>query len=1858
MRLPSCYTAGLMRAAVLLSLGLATAVMADSYQDVKIHLLGASPGAEALTESAPQPSSLFLHGGAGVQAAPAMQTVSASTSFHNIYPGISLAHFIDDHHVEFAFALRQGADPALIRFMLEGVALETLAPNGHVIYTHNALEVYQHTPVIRRMATDGSSQVLAAHYTTVGETETRIATHTLPEDEARRYNDTRFNIIPADVGIRAEGPNYDFYMSRFEVTNAQWVRFLNDAQQNPNNARGEHLYFDDRGNVWFHPDMQTGRDEIYRMDPEAIRYTPERLRGDRYRLVANAAGATPYADHPVTGVSWFGALKYCNWLTLLSGRGLEQRAYHEGTNQLAWAPVTATNWHHGEFSIREREAWLDLQGFRLPMFELTQNTSRYPTNMFNEFYKAAAWNGQTNTMYGFGRNTFATNDAVVLDTVLRQNIGIQPVGFFDGINRLPLGRTQRNDNGFGIHDLTGNVSEWLNDFARPGITDMRLVAGGSFEDPLRPVRDASAMSPTTSSPAGGFRPITTYMPESLTLINVLFCFHTTNEVPHELRERLMIPAPGEPLDPIAAAPGLIPDPEIEPPPTDVIEIPPEVDPDTDDIIDESELPVAPGVLLPETDPPFIIPPPVFPGAPPSVTPPLPPPLPPVLFALRLESQNPDSGVSIALSTPDYYGYTDGTTSFTRFYESGSQVRLTAPTAVGTGVFQYWLRNGVPFSPSPSMVVDILADITFTAVYLSPQPPPQRTLTVNSSPVSNVPISVSERDNNGQRDGLTTFSRTYDQGQQVTLTAPPAANGEPFIGWLRNGQPFSNNQTVSVTLFNDVTMTAQYGQAPQTEERRLTINSSNPDADVPITINIPDNNGLQDGNTSLNRFYDFGTNVTVEAPLVAPNGNTFTGWFRSGVLVSTNPTLTVSMLSDINLTAAYASPPPDVILSVGSDRPNSGVDIMVSTPDNDGLTDGTTAFTRRYTLGTNTTVTAPPVAPNGNEFRRWLLNGSPLTTNLTVYVELLANTELIAVYRPPDPPPRIVNLQVNSQDPNSGVAIAVSVLDINDAGDGTTSFTRSYIENTSVSLTAPPIAPNGHVFVRWLVDGVPISDQNTISMIMNNNRSVTAVYEPPPPLIRYTLDVETRNPDTLVVVTTTPVDVNGAPTSQTAPYSRLYDAGTVVTITARNPAFPGSNIFLQQWLLDGVPYSTDATIQVNMLSDRRVTAIYGPPLPPTNRVLTVTSDNPDTDVPIAIIETDLNGNSDGLTTFDRLYEQGASVTLTAPATAPNGNPFLHWLYNGILLSTNNTISVSMLDDVTVTAVYEDLPPVRNLAVRSVNPASGVIVNLDTEDINGNQDGVTAFDRQYYEGQTVTLTTTPLAPNGRDIFVRWERDGIPVSTNTTTSVTLYQDTVMRAVYEPPPTVTLRVRSENPETNVPISISEPDTLNRTDGLTSFDRIYNPGTITTVTAPLTAPNDAPFVRWLLNGVPYSEDPQITLEMLGDLEITAIYGEPPPPRRILVVRSVNPDSGVPIEVSFVDHRSNEDGATPFLRLYDDGTELSLVAPPVAGTNDFRQWILNGVPVSTNLTLDILMSQDHDVIAVYGPPVEPQQRILTVDSRDPFSGVPIEVSQPDISGDTNGDTVFVRIYNFGDTTTLIAPAIAGPDDNDFLYWERDGQQISTNRQISVEMVTDIRMTAVYGRLIRDVTLTVESQNPDSGVEITVTPADLDSLTTGTTTFQRTYSAGQNVVISAPTEVDGQPFARWLVNGTAFSTNNIIEITMLSDVTVTAVYGEIPPVDTVQLTVTAEGPDGPINTSINVTPDNNGNATGTTIFQRIYDYGDQVTLTAPATSSGFNFSHWTIGGATVGSNRTIQINMLDDTSITAVYVEPPPSVGGL
>jgi outer membrane protein assembly factor BamB len=186
--------------------------------------------------------------------------------------------------------------------------------------------------------------------------------------------------------------------------------------------------------------------------------------------------------------------------------------------------------------------------------------------------------------------------------------------------------------------------------------------------------------------------------------------------------------------------------------------------------------------------------------------------PPVVRTLTVASSNPNSGIVIELNQSDNNGLRDGTTQFTRTFDQNTTVILNAPgSAPGGNIFLKWQRDGADYSTSNVSLVGMDVDHTMTAVY---GPIPTYTLTVASTnPGSGVLIEVSPNDVGASGNGITQFTRTYQQFTTVNLKAPLSVNGNYFQKWQRNGVDVTTTRTTSVNMNGNQTMTAVYITLP-------------------------------------------------------------------------------------------------------------------------------------------------------------------------------------------------------------------------------------------------------------------------------------------------------------------------------------------------------------------------------------------------------------------------------------------------------------------------------------------------------------------------------------------------------------------------------------------------------------------------------------------------------------------------------------------------------------------------------------------------------------------------------------------------------------------------------------------------------------------------------------------------------------------------------------------------------------------------------------------------------------------------------------------------------------------------------------
>jgi len=272
------------------------------------------------------------------------------------------------------------------------------------------------------------------------------------------------NAADQDFGSGAHGAvSYPYRIGKYEVTNAQWVEFLNAvAASDPNG-----LY-----NVMM---AQNARGGITRSGPPG----------------SFAYAAKPFmGEMPVNFVNWFSAARYCNWL----GNGKPSGG--QGANTTEAGAYTLT----GPTTIT------------LPGSDPTHGANgrnagaKFFLPSENEWYKAAyhqpvADGGDTDDywLYPTGSNsppTVAAADgtgsiANDTDNIANYANGADWNGQ-DG-NLTTVGSGAGSASYYGAFHMGGNAAEWTEATASP---TERIVRGGSFEDPAA-VLGASAGISTT-----------------------------------------------------------------------------------------------------------------------------------------------------------------------------------------------------------------------------------------------------------------------------------------------------------------------------------------------------------------------------------------------------------------------------------------------------------------------------------------------------------------------------------------------------------------------------------------------------------------------------------------------------------------------------------------------------------------------------------------------------------------------------------------------------------------------------------------------------------------------------------------------------------------------------------------------------------------------------------------------------------------------------------------------------------------------------------------------------------------------------------------------------------------------------------------------------------------------------------------------------------------------------------------------------------------------------------------------------------------------------------------------------------------
>ncbi len=287
-----------------------------------------------------------------------------------------------------------------------------------------------------------------------------------------------------------------------------------------------------------------------------------------------------------------------------------------------------------------------------------------------------------------------------------------------------------------------------------------------------------------------------------------------------------------------------------------------------------------------------------------------------------------------------------------------------------------------------------------------------------------------------------------------------------------------------------------------------------------------------------------------------------------------------------------------------------------------------------------------------------------------------------------------------------------------------------------------------------------------------------------------------------------------------------------------------------------------------------------------------------------VETVSSPSSAGITEGDGNFMQGESCSVHAEAN--EGYQFLNWTNNGSEVSSNETYTFIVEEDINLQANFG----MEEFTVTvEASPSSG-----------GSVEGGGIY--QY--GESVTVTANP---NPDYNFMEWRINGEQVSINSNYTFTVTQNTDLVAHFQGDAFIVTALANPADGGNI-----------------TGEGEYAYGDLVTMTA--TALNDYEFINWTENGSVVSSDDIYEFEITENRNLVANFSE-----EYYVVNAI----AVPSGSAIIEGNGN----------YGPGQNCSMDAIPNEGFY-FINWRENGNVISTNPHIYFSVNEDRDLEAHFG----------------------------------------------------------------------------------------------------------------------------------------------------------------------------------------------------------------------------------------------------------------------------------------------------
>lgn len=573
----------------------------------------------------------------------------------------------------------------------------------------------------------------------------------------------------------------------------------------------------------------------------------------------------------------------------------------------------------------------------------------------------------------------------------------------------------------------------------------------------------------------------------------------------------------------------------------------------------------------------------------------------------------------------------------------------------------------------------------------------------------------------------------------------------------------------------------------------------------------------------------------------------------------------------------------------------------------------------YDEGTSVQVTA---FPNVNyKFVHWELDGSYNGTANPTSVVMNSNHTLKAVF-----------------------AMITYTLTISATSGGTTNpapGTYVYDSGSSVDVTAAPSA--NYFFDHWVLDGSNAGSASPITVLMNSNHTLQAVFS----LINYTLTITATSGGT-----TTP-----------APGAYVHASGSSVGVTA----LPNTNYKFVRWELDGSNV-TGNPITVTMDGNHSLKAVFAlltyrltivsstggttNPVPGvytctngTNADVTATPDayyvldywlldgnNVGSANPITVLMTDdhslqpvfahvnftlaISATLGGTTNpAPATYTYYGGATIAVAASPSLGYRFDHWVFDSVSVGSTNPLGVLMNGSHTLQAVF---------------------VETHTLTISSSVGGTTNPAPGTYTYDNPTDVDVQAIPNANYYFDHWVYDGANIGSTNPITIHVGSGHTLYPVFS------------LINCTLTITSSTGGTTNPSAGTYT----YANGSMASVTA-LPSPGYQ-FSSWILNGSPAGSANPISILMAGNYTLQPVFAQ------------------ITYQLKIETTTGGTTNPVPSTYTYATGSLVQVTAIPNANYT-LDHWELNGGNVGSANPYTVTMNQNHTLKAVLksSPPQPP-----------------------------------------------------------------------------------------------------------------------------------------------------------------------------------------------------------------------------------------------------------------------------------------------